>query len=272
MSWIAAGSAVVSAGVGIFNGSKQKKMAEKQLASLNNPNYTIPTEVLENQKMAQMRANSGLPSAQYQKAQQDIRANRNAAIAANADKRGGVGVIGAIQGQSDDATNALNAADAQQKIANEKTLYGINQDVAGYKDKKWAAEKDTYDRDYNYAMSLKGAGNQSILNGIDSGLSGLAIGANTAMQNNGGKLFGKSVTTQKLTPTSRVNGTNYYNGNTPTSKTYSKFQTTDYGTEATVAPVVPRTLPTNAIPSQGAENDLLPYYLRKGANFLKRPV
>lgn len=265
MSWIAAGSAVVSAGVGIFNGSKQKKMAEKQLASLNNPNYTIPTEVLENQKMAQMRANSGLPSAQYQKAQQDIRANRNAAIAANADKRGGVGVIGAIQGQSDDATNALNAADAQQKIANEKTLYGINQDVAGYKDKKWAAEKDTYDRDYNYAMSLKGVGNQSILNGIDSGLSGL-IGANTAMQNNGGKLFGKSVTTQKLTPTSRVNGTNYYNGNTPTSKTYSKFQTTDYG-EDTPTVATPTVVDNNVDNTPLVQNGIVPNYYRRKYKF-----
>jgi len=261
MSWIAVGASAVSAGVSYFGGQAKKNKANSMLNNLKEVPYTIPQEILDNQKMAQMRATGGMPSAQYQNAAKDIQRNSNAAIQQAVDRRGGVGLIGGIQGQANDATNNLNVADAQTKIANEKTLYGINNDVASFRDKEYAAKKDIYDRDYNYAMSLKGAGNQQIEGALDKGLSAAAMGVNAGM---GQGLFGGAKVTNSGNATSRVNGTSYYGRNTATSR-YAPIQQTETYDEREAQPVTAQPASFGGSLNYG----LMPNW--KKTNWLARP-
>jgi hypothetical protein len=165
---VAAGTAAATGLYGIGKGIVQGGKANRLLNSLKYPDQQIPQEVLANQKMAQMNALTGLPSEQYKQVSQNIQRNTNNAIAQAADRRAGIGTIGAIQGSANDAAASLGVADAQARQANQRTLYGINSEVGRWRDQVWRNNvKDKYDRDYNYGMSLKGSANQNIDNGVD---------------------------------------------------------------------------------------------------------
>lgn len=174
---VAAGTAAATGLYGIGKGIVQGGKANRLLNSLKYPDQQIPQEVLANQKMAQMSALAGLPSEQYKQVSQNIQRNTNNAIAQAADRRAGIGTIGAIQGSANDAAASLGVADAQARQANQRTLYGINSEVGRWRDQVWRNNvKDKYDRDYNYGMSLKGSANQNIDNGVDRLGSAAAMG------------------------------------------------------------------------------------------------
>ena len=57
---------------------------------------------------------------------------------------------------------------ANARLKNQNTLYGINNQVAGWKDKVWRNNvADKWNRKYQYGQSLVGAGNQNLTGGID---------------------------------------------------------------------------------------------------------
>lgn len=174
MTILGLGQAAAGLFGGLFGGG-QKRQANKMLKGLQYPTYDIPAEVLQNQRMAQARANSGLPSAQYNQAFQNIQRSRNNAIKNASDRRSALYGISTATQAANDSTLGLDVADAQQRIQNEKQLMDTNNITAQYQDKKWQNNiKDKYDRDYNYAMSLKGSGQQNVLNGVDKGIGGLS--------------------------------------------------------------------------------------------------
>lgn len=146
----------------------QKAKANRLLANLKRPTYSIPQEQYQNQTLAKSRANQGLPAAQYAQAMQNIERQRNAALVATQDRRGALGTIGKIQQGVTDANLNLDVADAKQKIANEQNLMKVNNTMSGYKDKEWDYNKrQKYEQDYQYGMSLLGSGNQNMLNSLD---------------------------------------------------------------------------------------------------------
>lgn len=166
-----------------FIGAGQKRKGTKLLKGLVYPDEQIPQEEIENQQLARQQAATGLPSEQYANAMKNIQRQQLTALRGAHDRRGGLGAIAGIQQNTNDATLNLDTADARQKILNTNQLMNVNNRLAGWKDKVWQANiKDKYNRDYGYAQSLIGYGNQNAMAGIDQTLA--------AQANAGSSLFG----------------------------------------------------------------------------------
>lgn len=163
------GSGIIGGVAGIL----QRRKAKKLLKGLQQPQYTIPNEVLRNQKMAEMAANEGMPSQQYTNAMKNFQRNQANALAGSMDRRSALMALPQIQRQTNDAMGNLDAQDAAMRQQNQRALYGINSQVAQYRDKEFNTNRmQPYQRDYNYAMGLLGAGNQNIISGADKLLAG----------------------------------------------------------------------------------------------------
>lgn len=160
---------LISGITGLF----QKHKANKLLANLHRPQYVIPNEVLQNQKQAQLNANQGLPSEQYNQGMQNIARQQNSALQRATDRRGGLLAVAGTQQAGNDASLNLDVANANARLKNQNTLYGVNNQVAGYRDKAFQINQmQPYQQDRSYAMGLLGAGNQNLVSGIDKVASG----------------------------------------------------------------------------------------------------
>ena len=157
--------ALINTGIGFAQRSKGKKLL-KQIGEA--PDMPIPNEVLQNQKMAQLRANTGLPSEQYNNAMKNLQRNQLIALRSGQDRRGGLSLISGSQQGMDDATLKLDVADANARMQNEKTLYGVNNLVGNWRNRQWQNNVgDKWNRKYQYAQSLLGAGNQNATTGVN---------------------------------------------------------------------------------------------------------
>lgn len=173
MTWIAAGTAVVGIGTQVYNGIKQKNEARKIASQNQYKPQGIPREELENQQIAKNQALQGLPSQQYNQAMQNIQRQQQAALAGGQDRRSGLGLVGATQQNADDATGRLDVENANARLQNQSKLFGINNQVAGYRTQEWNQNEENRQRNYNYSQQLLGAGNENITGAIDSGLAGI---------------------------------------------------------------------------------------------------
>jgi hypothetical protein len=212
-----AGAANIAGGLlsGI-TGFFQRRKAKKELAKLQRPEYTIPEEITRSQKMAEMAANEGLPSQQYNQAMQKIQRNQANAVAAATDRRSALMALPRIQQQANDASLNLDAMDAQARMNNLKTLYSVSGQTAGYKDKAFQINKlQPYNQNLNYYNSLLGAGNQNMLGGADKLLGGAA----SILFGNGGGGQGRRMSTAK-----NSSSPTYYNGYGSDS-VYGDFET-----------------------------------------------
>lgn len=199
---------LVGGAIGLF----QRRKAKRELSKLQRPQYTIPDEIKKSQKMAEMSAQEGLPSAQYNKAMQNIQRNQANALSGAGDRRSALMALPKIQQSANDATLGLDSADAQARMQNQKTLYGQNANLAQYKDKAFQINQmQPYQEKYNYYQSLLGAGNQNLMSGIDK----IAGGAGSLM-------MGGSGPKKKMTAGS-TGAPTYYNGYDADSN-YSGFE------------------------------------------------
>lgn len=154
-------------------GFGQRKSGKKILKGLEQPTYNIPNEVLQNQKMAQQAAAEGLPSQQYNNAMKNIQRTQAALLSGATDRRSALMALPRIQQQMNDATMNLDTADANARMQNQRTLYGINNTVGQYRDKAFQINQmNPYERKYQYGMGLLGAGNQNIMAGADRFIAG----------------------------------------------------------------------------------------------------
>lgn len=171
---VGAGIGAVAGGlISGISGLIQKHKANNILKNLQRPQYVIPNEVLQNQKQAELNARQGLPSEQYQQGMQNIARQQNAALQRATDRRGGLLAVAGTQQAGNDATLNLDVANANARLKNQNTLYGVNSQVAGYRDKAFQINQmQPYQQTYDYAMGLKGAGNQNLIGGIDKIASG----------------------------------------------------------------------------------------------------
>jgi hypothetical protein len=204
------GSGLVSGITGYF----QRRKAKKMLNNLHQPAYTIPNEVLQNQKMAQQAANEGMASQQYNNAMKGFRQTEADALAGARDRRSALMALPRIQQQTNANIGNLDAQDDAIRQQNRRTLYGINSQVAGYRDKAFDINQmQPYQRDYSYAMGLLGAGNQNLLSGADKILAG------------GGQLLdaGSGGGKKRKSSGGNTGEPNYYNGYGPDSN-YSEFE------------------------------------------------
>lgn len=181
MAWLSVGGAVVSGGLSYLKGAKQKRDAAKLGASNPFPEQQIPQAILENQALAKQYANTGLPSQQYQQAQQGIQRNADRAITSATDRRGGLGMIGQIQQGSNDANLNLNVADANAVNQNRQRLMQQNQQLGQWQNNVWDWNKrQKYMQTAASVRALMGAGNANQNAGLDRLVGGgvSALGAN----------------------------------------------------------------------------------------------
>lgn len=170
-------------------GAGQARQGRKLKNSLVYPIESVPQEEIENKKLAQQQAATGLPYEQYTNAMKNIQRQQLMALRGAHDRRGGLGSIATIQQGTNDATLNLDTADARQKILNQNQLMNVNNRLSSWKDKVWQNNiKDKYNRDYNYAMGLIGQGNQNVASGFDQviGSAGNAANAAFGSKNNSG--------------------------------------------------------------------------------------
>lgn len=206
--------------LGGVTGFFQRRKAKKALSNLQRPQYQIPNEILQNQKQAELAANEGLPAEQYAKGMQDISRRQNELLSGATSRRSGLMALPALQQQSNDATLNLNIANANAKKANRQILYGINNQVAGYRDKAFDINQmQPYQRDYNYNMQLLGAGNQNMFSGAEKFLGGV-LGSGNPFGIGGNASSGGS---RKMT-SGKANAPTYYGDYSPNSD-YSSFET-----------------------------------------------
>lgn len=159
---------MMSAAVSGIAGLLQRRKAKKLLAGLTQPVYSTANEILQNQKRAELAANEGLPSQQYNNAMKNFKNNQANVLASAMDRRSALMALPKILQQTNMATGNLDAQDAAARQQNQRILYGINSEVGQYRDKEFQLNKmNPYQRDYNYAMGLLGAGNQNLISGVD---------------------------------------------------------------------------------------------------------
>lgn len=157
-------SGLISAGVGAL----QRHASNKWLAANPTPIEGMPSEVTQNQALAQGMAGQGLPSEQYNKAMQDIQRSQLLALRSSQDRRGATGLISSVQGGTNDATVNLNARDAAMRVQNQRNLMAVNNQVAGWKHNLYNSNvRQPYNMNYKYRMGELGAGNANLVGGLD---------------------------------------------------------------------------------------------------------
>lgn len=150
-----------------ITGLSQQHKARKMLDKLQFPTETMPAEYIENQNLARQQAATGLPSEQYTKAMRDIQRSQLLALRSANDRRGGLGVLPGLTQSTNDATLNLNAQDAAMRLANQRNLMNVNNQVAGVKRSLFDVnQRAKYKQDYGYAMGLLGAGGQNLTTGL----------------------------------------------------------------------------------------------------------
>lgn len=169
----AAAGGLIGGAVGYLEGASQKRKANKLLSQNQYMPLGVPREIYENQQIARNQALQGLPSQQYNQAMQSIQRQQQAAITAAQDRRSGINSIGGIQQRSDDAAANLGVADANARLENRRQLFGINNQVAGYKTQAWEQNDLNRQRNYEYGQRLLGAGNANEFGALDSGLAAI---------------------------------------------------------------------------------------------------
>ena len=159
----------VSGLISTITGLKQKHQAKKLLKEIgDSPTEQMPSEVLQNQEQARINANTGLPSEQYNQAMKNLQRQQMMALRGAQDRRGGLLTLAGNEQGYNDALLNLDSKNAQARLQNQSTLYGVNNNVAGWKHRLFQNNvADKWNRKYQYAMSLLGAGNQNASTGVD---------------------------------------------------------------------------------------------------------
>lgn len=162
-----AASGLIQTGIGLI----QRGQANRWLKRNQQPEETMPVEVTQNQELARIRANTGMPSEQYNLAMKNIQ-NQQIAALRNASLQGGnkaLSVLGAINQYGNNAIGNLDAQNAMMRINNEGKLMAENNNMAAWKSRLFDTNvRQKWLRQYQQMQGQLGAGNQNLTSGLDS--------------------------------------------------------------------------------------------------------
>lgn len=160
----------VIAGTQAAIGIGQAVAGYSKLKNLTRPEYQIPSEIEQNMSEAELMSYYGMPDAQKQSYMQNIQRSGQQALSGTADRKGGLGMVSAIQQNQQDSYSNLLSADVQQRMQNIQNAQNMRSVMAGYKDKAFQMnEMEPYQQDYAEAQGLIGAGMQNVMGGLQSG-------------------------------------------------------------------------------------------------------
>lgn len=180
---------VLGAGYGVYSGARQKHKAKKELAQLNDnqPQETIPREILQNQELASLRSKTGLPSEQYAMAMKNIQRQQARTLRGATDRRMGLGLLASVDDNAQRAIGNLDVQNALAREKNEKVSMDVNNQVGNWKRGIYDRNvRQVWDRNYDYNMGLLGSGNQNIANSIASGIGAAGALASSLGSQGGG--------------------------------------------------------------------------------------
>lgn len=161
-----AAGGLLQTGIGLI----QRGQANRWLKRNQEPLEAMPTEVKRNQQLAEIRANTGMPSQQYNNAMKNIQRQQLLALRGAGSMGGGkaLAILGGLDQQGNDAVGNIDAQDAQMRVYNEGQLINVNNNVAGWKSKLFDSNvRQRWLRQYQQKMSELGAGNVNAVGGID---------------------------------------------------------------------------------------------------------
>jgi hypothetical protein len=148
----------------------------QKLKNLTRPEYQIPAEIEQNMSEAELMSYYGMPDAQKQSYMQNIQRAGQQALSGIADRKGGLGMVSAVQQQQQDSYMNLLSADVQQRMQNIQAAQQARQVMAQYKDKAFQMnEMEPYTQDYNEAQAQIGAGMQNIMGGLQAGAQSMML-------------------------------------------------------------------------------------------------
>lgn len=131
------------------------------------PKYEIPKEVFEATQRAQEMAQTGMPEASRMQALQGAQQSAVFGMRAAQDRRGGLAAIGNIQAQMDRSALGVAAQDAATRLQNQRFAQQALMTQAGYRDKAFANQWQSWMNKEQQRRALIGAGMQNIMGGID---------------------------------------------------------------------------------------------------------
>ncbi len=170
---------IFSGGMKGLAGLYQLSKANKWLNNNPMPVESMPRELLENKGIANNMANIGMPQEQYNNAMTNIQRQQMMAIKSAQDRRGGLAALAGITNATNTAVVNLDSADAQARTQNQRTLLGVNTDVARTRRDLYDKNvRDPYNRDFDYNMRLKGQGLQNLYRGAEGIMAGTIGGIN----------------------------------------------------------------------------------------------
>ncbi len=152
-----------------------KKTALDELPKIGEAESQIGTnqEQLNNQKQAEINAQNGLPSEQYNLAMRNIQRQQMNALSRSQDRRSAGALIPAIQDNSNMATLNLDAKNAEARLGNQRYLGSVNNQIAGTKGRIYGNYLANYLRQQDYARKLQYAAAKNKDDAIESGVGGL---------------------------------------------------------------------------------------------------
>lgn len=186
MTWIAAGTAVFSAGVGIYKSAHAAKQGKKDAAAaaaLKNPFYKIQDEYFQNKNIAAEEAQQGLPTDTKNYLTTEGERGLGTSISAINAGGGSPNDISRVFSNYQGSIAATGAQDAQAHIQNIQYYMAANKDLAGQKTTQWAVnEKQPYESKLKEITQRRAADAQNVNDGVNTAVGSLAAGV-TGTQN-----------------------------------------------------------------------------------------
>lgn len=139
------------------------------------PPETVAPEMMENQTLARIGAQTGLPSEQYNLAMKNIQRQQMNAIKSAQDRRMVGSLIPGVQQATNDATGKLDAQNAMARMNNQGKLLNANAQIGRRRGEIYRNYlQNYYLPNLNYARALNGAGYQNAISGVEQGVGGIA--------------------------------------------------------------------------------------------------
>tara|TARA_R110002167_G_scaffold3430_5_gene16779 strand:+ start:22915 stop:23940 length:1026 start_codon:yes stop_codon:yes gene_type:complete len=175
MSWAAVAASAISAGVGIYQTQKGKKLAEQ---AGERPEFEIPGAVKSALGTSQLKSLQGIPGAVKSEMLQEMDRSRMASLKQVNERRGGLGVVSQLDQNQQDSIRKMGIMDIQQREKNVQGLQDMRMKMAGYQEKQQADTLAAWGQESQAAAAMQGAGMQNIAGAVTS--LGMAAASRTA--------------------------------------------------------------------------------------------
>lgn len=167
-------TSLVSAALKGSAASRQRKESKRIFKEIGEfKPETVSQEQWNNQKQAEINAQNGLPSEQYNLAMRNIQRQQMQALSGAQDRHSAGMLIPAIQENSNNAIGSLDAKNAAARLSNEKYLGTVNNQIASTKGRIYQGYLANFLRQQDYARKLQLAAAQNKDSAIESGVSGI---------------------------------------------------------------------------------------------------